>query len=163
MKRVLIGAIIALAATACSAEVSKTLNTADVEAQVSASILEEREVEVEVACPDDVEAEEGGRFTCTATDAEGTSLDVDVIQVDSSGDVDWTLAMLDLATIETQIAPLVSDSVGVPITVECDRVLVKAEPGSSVDCRATDESGGSGVLRITATDDEGNVDWELNP
>jgi hypothetical protein len=35
--------------------------------------------------------------------------------------------------------------------------------GNTFDCTATDESGTTGAVRLTQKDDEGNVEWELNP
>lgn len=154
---------LAMGATACSGGVTRGLATSDVEEQVAAGISDRREVEVEVDCPDDVEAETGGTFTCTATDEEGHSLDVSVVQEDDEGNVDWDVDMLNLPLIEEELSTEVTRSVGTAVVVECPRILVASEVGSTVDCRATDETGGAGVVRVTTKDEAGNVDWELNP
>lgn len=164
---VLLGAGLLVVATACSgnisAEITRPLNTSDVEAQITEDLAQNREVEVTVVCPEDVEAEADGLFTCTATDSDGNSLEIRVTQTDDSGHVDYNLAMLNLALIETQVASQVTQEVGVSVTLECPRILVSSEKGSSVDCRATDAKNGTGIVRVTTKDDQGHLDWELNP
>ena len=151
-------AALALFAAGCS----QTLDGGDIEREVAAGVDDQQGVEVEVSCPDDIEAEDGGTFTCTATDSEGTEWDVSVVQQDADGNVEWTMDVLNLQEVEDLLAPEVSTEVGTDVTIECPEVLVSSAQGSTVDCQATDDSG-EGVIRITTTDDEGNVEWELNP
>lgn len=151
-------AVLTVLATGCS----QTLEGGDIEREVAAEVDDQQGVEVEVSCPDDIEAEDGGTFTCTATDPEGTEWDVNVVQQDAEGNVEWTMDVLDLNAVEDELAPDVSAEVGTDVTIECPEVLVSSAQGSTLDCQATD-SQGEGVIRITTTDDEGNVEWELNP
>lgn len=151
-------AVLTVLVTGCS----QTLEGGDIEREVAAGVDDQQGVEVEVSCPDDIEAEDGGTFTCTATDSEGTEWDVNVVQQDADGNVEWTMDVLNLGLVEDELAPEVSAEVGTDVTVECPEVLVSSEQGSTVDCQATDDSG-EGVIRITTTDGEGNVEWELNP
>ncbi len=151
-------AALALFVTGCS----QTIDGSDVEREVAAGVDDLQSVEVEVSCPDDIEAEDGGTFTCTATDSEGTEMDVNVVQQDADGNVEWTMDVLNLELVEDALAPEVSVEIGTDVAIECPRVLVSSEQGSTIDCQATD-SEGEGVIRITTTDDEGNVEWELNP
>lgn len=146
----------------CSIDFSKSLNVGDVERQVESDLAERRDVEVEVSCPEEVEAESGGEFTCTATDPEGNELDVDVVQEDDDGNVDWDVAMLNMPLIEDDLSRRVSRSVRVPVEISCPRILVSSEAGSTVLCDATDDAGGEGVLLVT-TEGGGDVTWELNP
>jgi hypothetical protein len=151
-------AVLTVLATGCS----QTLEASDIEREVAAGVDDQQGVEVEVSCPDDIKAEDGGTFTCTATDSEGTEWDVDVVQQDADGNVEWTMDVLNLGLVEDQLAPEVSAEVGTDVTIECPEVLVSSAQGSTLDCKATDDSG-EGVIRITSTDGEGNVEWVLNP
>lgn len=151
-------AVLTVLATGCS----QTIDGSDIEREVAAGVDDLQGVEVEVSCPDDIETEDGGTFTCTATDSEGTEEDVNVVQQDADGNVKWNMDVLNLQVVEDELAPKVSAEVGTDVTIECPEVLVSSAQGSTVDCRATD-SEGEGVIRITSTDGEGNVEWELNP
>ena len=159
-RRVLCAAAAALAlfVTGCS----QTIDGGDIEREVAAGVDDQQGVEAEVSCPDDIEAEDGGTFTCTATDSEGTEWDVSVVQQDADGNVEWTMDVLNLRLVEDELAPKVSAEVGTDVTIECPEILVSSAQGSTVDCQATDSSG-EAILRITTTDDEGNVEWELIP
>lgn len=142
---------------------TSTLEGGDIEEQVAADVKEQQGVEVDVACPDDIEPKKGAKFTCTATDPDGNEIPIEVVQEDDEGNVNWTMNVLDLTVVEESIAPEVSSQVGAEITIDCPPVLVLAEAGNSVDCDVTDDAGGEGIIRITATDSEGNIEWELNP
>jgi hypothetical protein len=142
---------------------SSTLDAEDMNEQISAELQSTFDVEATVECPEDVAPEEGAEFECTATDTEGNAIRVQVVQSDDEGNVDWTMEVFNLPVIEEKLEPEVSDAVSAEITITCPRIFVSASEGSSMDCTATDDAGGEGVLRITSLDAEGNVDWELNP
>lgn len=161
MRKLVLLLLAAMAMTGCSIDFSKSLNVGEVERQVEADLVERRDVEVEVDCPEEVEAEEGGAFTCTATDTEGNELDIEVVQTDDDGNVDWDVRMLNMPVIEEDLSRRVSRSVQVPVEITCPRILVSSEAGATVECEATDDAGREGVLLVT-TKDEG-VSWELNP
>jgi hypothetical protein len=46
-------------------------------------------------------------------------------------------------------------------SVECPDE-VKMEQGNDFECTATDSQGNSAQVQVTQTDDEGNINWELN-
>jgi hypothetical protein len=69
---------------------------------------------------------------------------------------------LDIGGLEEEIASGIEDQTGTAVTVDCPDE-VKIEAGNTFDCTATDESGTTGTVRVTQKDDEGNVEWELNP
>lgn len=148
--------------TGCSIDFSRSLNVGDVERQIESDLAERRDVEVEVMCPEEVEAETGGEFTCTATDPEDNELEVEVVQEDDDGNVDWDLAMLNMPLIEDDLSRRVSRTVRVPVEIACPRILVSPEAGSSFECDVTDDAGREGVLLVT-TEGGGDVVWELNP
>jgi hypothetical protein len=47
---------------------------------------------VTVSCPDDIEVATGGTFTCTATDADGTTMTIQGTQTDDQGNVTYKVA-----------------------------------------------------------------------
>lgn len=78
----------ALAVTVLGAGCTPTLDTEGLEEQIL-SLLEERggSAVTSVDCPEDVEAEAGGSFECTATGEDGEWV-VSVTQVDDEGNVE---------------------------------------------------------------------------
>lgn len=68
---------------------SKTLNTDDVEGQISSGLTEQVGGEFTVDCPADPPAEAGGTFECTATSAEGQTATITVTQDDAEGNLSW--------------------------------------------------------------------------
>lgn len=150
-----------LSLAACST--SNTLEAEDLNEQIAAGLQDMFEIEATVECPDDIEAEEGGTFECTAEDSAGTSLPVQVTQTDDDGNVDWTMDVFDLAVVEDSLEPEVSEAVDAQIDIGCPRVFIETKTGTSFDCPVTDEMDREGIIRITALDEEGQLDWELNP
>lgn len=61
----------------------KTLDTSDIEGQVSSSKLGF----TNVSCPSDVEARAGNNFTCSATSPDGKPVTLEIVQKDDSGSV----------------------------------------------------------------------------
>ncbi|MEO8323167.1 MAG: DUF4333 domain-containing protein, partial [Actinomycetota bacterium] len=137
--------VVAVLLPACS----KTLEGGDIEKQVAGDVKDQNGVDVEVVCPDDIEAKEGGAFTCTATDDQGQEVPIDVEQTDAEGNVTWQMDILNLPEVEASLAPDVSAQVGADIQIDCPPELVLTEPGNTIDCQATDADGGEGILRVT--------------
>src|SRR5688500_5401187 len=81
--------IVPLLFASCST--SKTLEAEDLNEQIAAELQDTFEIEATFDCPEDIEAEEGATFECTAEDTAGTSLPVRVTQTDGDGNVDWTM------------------------------------------------------------------------
>jgi hypothetical protein len=71
---------------------SKNLNTDKLETEVENGIQDQVGVAVTVDCPTDVKIEKGNEFTCTATDDQGSSRTVNVVQEDDEGNINWELA-----------------------------------------------------------------------
>ena len=79
-------AVMLLLLAACS----KTLEMDDVESEIQDGITEQTGIPVsDVDCPDEVEAEEGGTFECTATGEDGSEATVEVTQTSDDGDIRW--------------------------------------------------------------------------
>lgn len=88
LARVLVLVCIAAAATGCS----KTLKIDDLETEIASQIDTQLGTEGNtVSCPDDVKAESGATFECTATLSTGDAATVEVKQTDGDGNVTWTL------------------------------------------------------------------------
>jgi Domain of unknown function (DUF4333) len=88
--RVLLVAIVLLAG-ACSR--TKTLDGSGLERQIATDMQTNLQLEgVTVSCPGDIEAAAGGTFTCTATDADGTSMTIQGTQTDDQGRVTYKVA-----------------------------------------------------------------------
>jgi Domain of unknown function (DUF4333) len=84
----LLGLAAALAASGCGTE---TVNTDKAASEIEKGIREQLNIRnVEVTCPDDVEAKEGDTFDCTAR-AQGESATISVTQQDDEGNIRWKL------------------------------------------------------------------------
>lgn len=89
LARVMVVVFIAAAATGCS----KTLNIDSLETDLGSQIDAQLDTTgTSVTCPDDdVKAEAGATFECTATLSTGDIVTVEVKQTDGGGNVTWTL------------------------------------------------------------------------
>lgn len=65
------------------------LPTADIEKDIAAQIRKQRDIAANLSCPDAVELEEGGTFTCTARARGEEPVEVRVTQTDARGTVSW--------------------------------------------------------------------------
>jgi DNA relaxase NicK len=89
LARVLVLVCIAAAAAGCS----KTLDIDGLETDLASQIDTQLDTTgTSVSCPDDdVKAESGATFECTATFPTGDTVTVEVKQTDGEGNVTWTL------------------------------------------------------------------------
>ncbi len=79
-----------LAATLALSGCSRVVNTDELEAQITSELQRQAGVTASsVDCPDDVPAEAGGTFTCTATADDGSTATIEVVQQDDQGNVKW--------------------------------------------------------------------------
>jgi len=84
--RVALVLVLAIAATACS----KTLKIDQLEPQLANQLNSQLQTTgITVDCPNDVKAETGARFRCTATAPNGDTVAIDVTQKDDNGNVSW--------------------------------------------------------------------------
>lgn len=165
-----VGALaLATALSACSVTIGgSTVDTQKAEEEIAKGIQEQTGISVTVVCPEDVEAEAGGTFTCTATDAEGNDAAVNVTQEDDEGNIQWELGgddslggnTLSMATVEDSIVKGLKEQTDVTATVDCP-TTVPIEANTSFNCTATDEDGDTATVVVTQTDDAGNISWEL--
>jgi hypothetical protein len=85
------GTVIALAAMlalagACTR--TKTLDAQSLDEQLASEMQNQLDVQgVTVTCPDDVPAEPGRVFNCTATSPDGATMTIEVTQTDDQGHV----------------------------------------------------------------------------
>ena len=71
---------------------SDTLDSGDIESEVVPQIEDQTGTRnVEVACPDDVEAEEGAVFECDVSAEGGVEAKLKVTQEDDEGNVRWEI------------------------------------------------------------------------
>jgi hypothetical protein len=84
--RGVLAVLVAVALAACT----RTVNTDALEQQIAAELQAQANVTPSsVDCPDDVEAEAGGTFTCTATADDGSTATITVTQQDDEGNLRW--------------------------------------------------------------------------
>jgi hypothetical protein len=133
-----------------------TLDTAEVADRIAAETEQQAGVPAtDVACPDDVTAEAGGTFSCTAQ-LDGQPVTFSVRQEDDEGNVvfelDDEIVMLDL--VEQLVAEQVTADYGLSVTASCDadgrRVLVDGFD-TPLPCTVTNVDDASDSLAVIAT------------
>ncbi|MGY1705367.1 DUF4333 domain-containing protein [Geodermatophilus sp. SYSU D00697] len=145
----------------------RTLDTAEVERQIAA--LTEEQVGVaaaDVSCPEDVDAEAGGTFSCTGT-LDGQEVSFTVEQIDDEGNVqisgDDTLVVV--AAVEESVAQQVGAEAGVDAVATCDaggRSVLVDPAGTPIPCTVTNATDSTDSADVLATVDEaGAVSYEF--
>ncbi len=153
IRTAIIGA--ALLAVACGG--ASSLDTDSVAVSLSESLSASLGGQVDVTCPEDVPAEKGHTFTCTAT-AGDESFDVVVTETSDEGDVTARRAELDMDAIEAQISAPLEQLGNLPIEVTCPDD-VEVGKGKTFECVASSERGELTMI-VTQTDDFGNITFE---
>ncbi|TFV65681.1 UNVERIFIED_ORG: DUF4333 domain-containing protein [Bacillus sp. AZ43] len=146
---------------------AKTLDTADVEAEISRVTAEETGVAPEdVSCPTDVEAESGGTFSCTAS-LEDQPVSFTVRQTDDEGNVqiDGDNEFVYVDVVEASLDEQVGALAGVAVISTCDTdgrsVLVDAV-GTPITCFVDNAADATDTVEVVATVDEsGEVTYEF--
>jgi hypothetical protein len=90
MRRLIVRGVLAGLVAVALAACTRTVNTDALEQQIAAELQAQAGVTPSsVDCPDDVEAEAGGTFTCTATTDDGSTATITVTQQDDEGNLRW--------------------------------------------------------------------------
>lgn len=83
-----------LCAAVLAAACSKTLNVVPLESMLRDQLASKLKFDAaDVACPSDVKLVAGGTFECTARDANGTTITIEVTQKDDEGHVVWKASL----------------------------------------------------------------------
>ncbi|MGY1638167.1 DUF4333 domain-containing protein [Geodermatophilus sp. SYSU D00742] len=165
-----IGALVLIAGLAVGALFlfgTTTIDTAEAERQIAA--LTEEQVGVaaaDVSCPEDVEAEAGGTFSCTAT-LEGQPIGFTVEQTDDEGNVqiESDEMLVVVATVEQSLARQVGDEAGVEAVATCEtegRSVLVGATGTPIPCTVANAEDSTDSIDVLATVDEaGAVTYEV--
>lgn len=144
-------ALTALAA-GCGASV---LDTAQVNERIAAQIEQQTGAEVaSVTCPSDVEAKDGGTFTCAVTGTDGSKASIAVAQTSGDGDLSFDAPLLHTTEAEQAIAR----DIGGGAKLDCPEVVL-VEAGKTFQCTLT--GSGSGIVTVTLKDRKGNFEYEV--
>jgi hypothetical protein len=151
-------AVLLLSAVALAGCSPSTLDTAETERAIRASVTERFDASVEaVTCPDDVEAEEGGTFRCTVRAADGSSGRAVVLQQDDENVV--RTPFLRVAGVERLVSrEFAEQSAARRVRIACPDI-VEARAGGTFACRAR-AGRRTARIRVTQSDVEGRVRWE---
>jgi cytoskeletal protein RodZ len=134
---------------------SKTLDQGDAEQQVSAASEQLTGTAVaDVSCPADVEVEQGGTFTCTAT-LEGQDISFTVTQKDDEGNVEITAdnTFVPVSAVADEVNSQVEAEAGVELTTACDggeRTVLVDPAGERIPCTVTNAEDSSLSIDVTA-------------
>jgi Domain of unknown function (DUF4333) len=166
----IVGALVLVAGLAVGALFlfgTTTIDTAEAERQITQLTADQVGVAAgDVTCPEDVEAQAGGTFTCTATlDGQETSFTVE--QTDGEGNVqissDDTYTVV--ADVEAFLAQEVGEQAGVEAVATCQaegRTVLVGAPGAPLTCTVRNAADATDSAEVLATvDDTGTVSYEF--
>jgi len=116
-------------------------------------------------CPEDLEREVGGTFTCTVTVQGAGRLSVDVRQTDEDGKLAVTpaAAIVTRKRIANELGASLAEQFDRSFTVRCSGAPTQVrEPGSTSTCSARDATSRREVV-VTVTDAAGSLSFEVAP
>jgi hypothetical protein len=149
----LIGGLVA----ACGSSTS-TMNTAEIERAIEATILARDGVHTTVTCPERVTVKSGYRFTCSAALAVGAYL-MYVVEDNTRGSGTYSshtpLRVLDSYTIERAIQSAIKHQRHLTASVVCPEPILQSA-ALSFSCSAA-LRGASTEFAVTETDSDGHV------
>ena len=118
-----------------------------------------------VTCPESREIKAGDSFECTADAQTGGQVKVLVTQTDANANIDWKVTntenLIDLSTLEATVKKGLAEQASVDATVTCGAKYRVAQTGKTFDCGVKTADGKSATVKVTMTDDKGNVDWKI--
>ena len=148
--------ILLAGATAVAGCGTKTIDDGKAEKAIKAEVARQAGADVRsVSCPDDVEPEKGGTFTCRVTGTDGSAGDVNVTQKDDEGRVRFSAPFIHMRDIERSLAVQFS-SPQVSVTLDCPEI-VTAKAGGTFVCDGRDSKGRRAKIDVTQKDARGNV------
>ncbi|WP_448624698.1 DUF4333 domain-containing protein [Geodermatophilus sp. URMC 64] len=153
----ILGAVVLIGGLAVGAILlfgSKTLDRGDAEQQVSAASEQLIGAPAEgVSCPADVEVEQGGTFTCTAT-LEGQDISFTVTQKDDQGSVGITAdnTVVPVSAVADEVNSQVEAEAGVELTTSCDsdRTVLVDPAGERLPCTVSNAEDSSLSIQVDA-------------
>jgi hypothetical protein len=146
---------------------TKTLDTAEAERQIAQLTEDEAGVApTDVSCPEDIEAQAGATFSCSAS-LEAQPISFTVTQTDDDGNVqiNGENTFVDVAAVEASLNEQWSEAAGVAVVSTCDvdghSVLVDAV-GTPISCTVANAEDASDSVEVAATvDANGAVSYEV--
>ena len=141
---------------------SDTVDASKAEQGIENSSLSTSTTEITSAsCPDDVQKEIGGTFTCDVTLSGGGKAEVNVTQTSNHNTFSYAFkpgsVELPGSTVDKEVEQSLADAGIEGATVNCpDTVPVKQ--GETVTCPVTTASGRQATVSFTFSDDSGDVD-----
>ena len=149
---------VCLVAAGCGAD---TVDTGEVESAIEQQLSGATVSVSTVSCPDDVDKEEGAKFTCDAELEGGGKAKVQVTQTSNAGDFTYRFKPGTVQLSDDAVEPALEEDLaagGLPgATVDCpDTINVKT--GETVACTATGSGGRQSQLTFTFSSDDGTID-----
>ncbi|MFE4106734.1 DUF4333 domain-containing protein [Almyronema epifaneia] len=148
---------------------SLRIDTAQLENDIKAGI-EQQGYRIKlrsVICPSGIDQQTGVVFKCVAELVSDETFDIEVRQLDDSGNLDWTVpsskVILNVATLETDIQTALAQEVGQRPAIDCGPLYRLNLPGESFECNVVGDPVASGdriPAAIANVDTEGNLTWQ---
>lgn len=113
----------------------------------------------EVTCPDDIELQEGGKFTCLAHAEDGSSAPIQAVQTDDDGNIHYSINLISQVKAQKKLEAVIGTQVEQGISIHCP-MLMAAVKGQKYRCQASLDSGTRAVIELTATDNKGAFTYQ---
>ena len=113
-------------------------------------------------CPDSVKAEKGATFTCKATFGKVVAT-ITMVQTNDNGDakIQSITGVASTDELEAKIVAMLDEQLHEHVKANCGDGVRKANAGDSFTCDATDENGGTYVIKVDIEDAAGNASMEV--
>jgi hypothetical protein len=116
-----------------------------------------------VDCPAKVAIAKDSSFDCTAHYPNNINIKITMKQTSDKGDVVVTAVsgVVMSKSIEPQVVEGVKKQKNVDVKIDCGDRMHPATPGSTFNCKLSDNQGGTAVVVVKVKDETGAIDWTV--
>lgn len=153
---------ILMAAAVALAGCAKKIDDAKAERFIAKIVTDRVGAKVKsVTCPTGLTAKKGRTFTCTVTGVDGSSGKTQVTGRSDQGAVRVTAPFIHVRELEQSIGADIAKQIGSEVELTCPEIIV-GKKGGTFSCTAQSEKK-KATVRVTQTDDQGHVRYDLEP
>jgi hypothetical protein len=139
---------------------TRTLDHAELEADIQKDTTTKGVPLAKVTCPPDKPLKEGTKFECTGVDKKGTEGIFDVTIPNAEGRVEWKLRskFMNMGAVGDSLETNLTKQLGTPVDVVCpsENILIKKGISFSCDVKVGEKKQ---TITLTAKNDDGS-DWD---
>lgn len=144
-----------------------SFDSKQVEGVIQEGFVQKTGIEVEsVSCPKDIELKANNTFECVLKDMDANEIAILVTQKDDQGNITWNAnqGLISLDQLAQSIENNIKQNQDIDVKGNCgDSKFKIAHKDDVFECSISDPDGRSQVVKVTVSDEEGNVTWETVP